>query len=132
MNKKLLLISAIVLALFVAAASAEAGPPRGKKFRHADRNRDGVIDGREWKKEKQFERKQKSRVNTRWEAAADKDKDGVVEPGEARAWKNLPPGKKRRVVDTKVELERKTPDRLEHDELLHPHSEHQSCAPRQE
>lgn len=70
-----------IISLPVAAALAE--PPPAVRARHADRNRDGVVTHREIKADKEWARHQKAKVDTPWEARADKDHDGVVEPKEA-------------------------------------------------
>ncbi len=71
------------LATALIAASTQASPPHATRVRHADRNHDGVTTPREIKAEHKWERRQKAKVNTPWEARADKDNDGVVEPKEA-------------------------------------------------
>lgn len=70
---------------FLTAGLAQAGGPAtpAQKFKHADHNKDGKITPKEMHKEKQWEHKQKSRVDKPWEVKADKNKDGVVQPIEA-------------------------------------------------
>jgi Ca2+-binding EF-hand superfamily protein len=75
----------MVFALFPLAAGAE-NPGAAKRKAHADLNKDGTVGPREMKMEKKWEKDQKARVNKKWEAKADTDKDGVVERGEARAF----------------------------------------------
>jgi len=58
-----------------------AGPVPAR-IRHADKNKDGVVDSKEIKMEK-------SEVNTPWENKADVDNDGRVEKAEAAAWREL-------------------------------------------
>jgi hypothetical protein len=58
-----------------------------KKYKHADKNKDGTVDPKERVMEKKWEQKQKSKVDTKWEAIADTDNDGKVEPDEAAEWK---------------------------------------------
>jgi hypothetical protein len=60
---------------------------RGFRARRADRNNDGVVTPVEVRREHQVEMHQRSQVNTRWEARADADHDGRVEPAEAQVYK---------------------------------------------
>jgi len=60
-----------------------ANPPPAVRARHADRNKDGIVTPREVRDDKEWARHQKAKVDTPWEARADKDHDGVVEPKEA-------------------------------------------------
>ena len=77
----------LVVALSAACVHAEPKPPAGKRMQHADKNDDGVVTPREMKAEKNWEHKQQSTVNQPWEARADADGDGKVEPVEARAYR---------------------------------------------
>ena len=76
----------IVATVFLCVASAFA---EKNKFKHADKNKDGAVDQKEWKMEKNCEKKQKSEVNTKWEDRADANNDGKVDAGELSAWKQL-------------------------------------------
>ena len=62
---------------------------KGAKARHADKNKDGIVDGKEWKAEKAWERGQKKKVNTWWKDKADADNDGIVSRDEFLTWKAL-------------------------------------------
>jgi Ca2+-binding EF-hand superfamily protein len=84
MPRKILLWLAVLLLVFVVPAAAKS--PR---FHHADKNKDGVVDRKEWQMEKTWEHKQKSKVNSWWEKRADTNNDGVVDAGELAAWKKL-------------------------------------------
>jgi len=89
---------ALALALFVSLASASwAQVP--ERVKHADRNKDGVVDRKEIVMENKWEHKQRAKVNTPAEKKLDVDHDGVVEPKEARlGWK-----KARAKVNTPIE-----------------------------
>ncbi len=76
----------MVLILFLSLNNLKAQPG---KFKHADRNKDGVVDRKEMLMEKKWEKKQKSKVNTWWERRADTNKDGIVDAGELSSWKKL-------------------------------------------
>ena len=84
MPRKVFLWVVVLLLVFTVSAFA-----KGKKFKHADKNKDGTIDRKEWKMEKKWEHKQKTKVNTWWEKRADTNNDGVVDAGELSAWKKL-------------------------------------------
>ena len=64
-------------------------PPKVVKFKHTDKNKDGVVDKKEMQMEKEWEQKQRSRVNTWWEKRADTNNDGKVDANELSAWKKL-------------------------------------------
>ena len=75
---------------FVLAVTAPAGAQgRDDKFRHADKNKDGLVDYQEIKKEKDWEKQQDSKVNTWWEKQADSNNDGTVTADEKSSWKAL-------------------------------------------
>lgn len=74
---------AVVCVIGVGVSLCQAEPPAAARARHADRNRDGVVTAREIKADKHWAQEKKAKVNTPWEARADKDHDGVVEPAEA-------------------------------------------------
>lgn len=102
MNKKII----VWLGIFVFSCIAHGGmcyARKGPKFKHADKNRDGVISPHEWHKEKQFEkrkvkkagkkakkkaRRKKKKLNW-WEKRADVNEDGIVDKKERAAWKKL-------------------------------------------
>lgn len=87
-----LFLFVLLLAVFL-FSEGKAEARRGAKFRHADRDKDGVVD----KKERLIERKrqqkeameQKRGVNTWWEKRADTNGDGIVDTNESEAWKKL-------------------------------------------
>lgn len=80
--RTLRVLTVAVLA-FACASLAQAG----WRFRHADRNKDGVVTPREAHKEHQWEKHHLSRVDTRWEKRADANGDGRVEAAEAHAYR---------------------------------------------
>jgi Ca2+-binding EF-hand superfamily protein len=63
--------------------------PKPAPIRHADKNKDGVVDKKEIKMEKQWEHKQRAKVNTWWEDRADTNNDGKVDAQELASWKQL-------------------------------------------
>jgi Ca2+-binding EF-hand superfamily protein len=85
--KKILLFAVLTLAPLVSTAVAQ--PAKIVRFKHADRNKDGIVDKKEIHMEKDWEQKQRSKVNTWWEKRADTNGDGVVDNGELSAWKEL-------------------------------------------
>jgi len=106
MNKVRFLISGIAAgALFLAAiGNAQAGPAKpGNKVKHADKNKDGRISAKELKKEREFERKQRSKVDKPWEEKADKNDDGVVDRKEIHQHQTKEYLKDRSDVDKKWE-----------------------------
>ena len=64
--RKMAVLGVVFFVCFFFTSYLLAVPP-AKKFKHADRNKDGVVDRKEFKMEKRFEQKQKSQVNTWWE-----------------------------------------------------------------
>jgi len=89
MYKRLMLITIMVLALAVFVSEALAKPPVEARFKHADKNKDGVVDKKEIQIEKQWEQKQRAEVNSWWERRADTNNDGKVDSNELAAWKQL-------------------------------------------
>jgi len=105
----LVFVILLVMAFPFMAAAKQVGSE--VKFKHADRNKDGVIDRKEMHMEKEWEHRQRvreaeaggnvtqtenelrhrqrSRVNTWWEKRADTNNDGVVDSNELSAWKKL-------------------------------------------
>jgi len=63
--------------------------PFRARYKHADKNKDGVVTPKEWHMEKNWEQKQRSKVNTWWEKRADTNNDGKVDSTELSNWKNL-------------------------------------------
>lgn len=59
------------------------------RVKHADRNKNGVVDRRELRMEKEWKKRQRSNVNTWWESRADTNKDGTVDAVELSAWRIL-------------------------------------------
>ncbi|MFC1592728.1 hypothetical protein ACFL4C_01800 [Candidatus Omnitrophota bacterium] len=91
MRKLFLIFVFMVSALLISQISVQAG--KGAGYKHADRNKDGVVDKKEWKTEKKVEHKQRrevswrhsrAKVNTPLEAKYDSDGDGWLQPDEAK------------------------------------------------
>lgn len=82
----MLVVVLVMVSPFVAAARQEG---MDAKFKHADRNKDGVVDRKEMHMEKNWEHNQRYRVNSWWEKRADTNNDGVVDSNELSAWKKL-------------------------------------------
>jgi Ca2+-binding EF-hand superfamily protein len=90
MYKNLLLCLFVVMLSLCLVGLVLANPPTPEeKYKHADKNKDGVVDKKEMHMEKQWEQKQRSKVNTRWEKKADTNGDGIVDANEASAWEKL-------------------------------------------
>jgi len=90
MYKNLLLCLFVVMLSLCLVGLVLANPPTpADKFKHADKNKDGVVDKKEMHMEKQWEQKQHSKVNTWWEKRADTNGDGKVDSNELTAWKKL-------------------------------------------
>lgn len=83
MKSRVMLAWALAMMVAGWAMAAEPGASSKTRKAHADKNKDGVVTPVELKKEKQFERRHKAKVDERWEEKADKDGNGVVSPGEA-------------------------------------------------
>jgi Ca2+-binding EF-hand superfamily protein len=83
MMLRTLAMASLALGVLFGSVGGTLAGPRAAKFKHADRNKDGKISRKEWKAEKKWENRQKSKVDTAWEAKADKNDDGVVQPAEA-------------------------------------------------
>jgi Ca2+-binding EF-hand superfamily protein len=78
----------VILAVFCFVGISLAAP-KPAAIKHADKNKDGVVDKKEIKMEKQWENKQSAKVNTWWENRADTNNDGKVDAQELAAWKQL-------------------------------------------
>lgn len=89
MAKRMLLLAIVFLASSLVTHALANPPGPGEKFRHADKNKDGVLDKKEIIMEKKWEQKQKARLNTWWERRADTNNDGKVDGDELAAWKKL-------------------------------------------
>jgi len=89
MRKKILLPMIMVSVFTFFASNIAAQPPKGVKFKHADRNKDAVVDEKEMHMEKKWEQKQRAKPNTWWEKRADTNNDGKVDTNELSAWKKL-------------------------------------------
>ncbi len=76
-------IAWVIIGWLALAVCVPADPPAAVRKAHADKNKDGVVTPREVKQERRWETKQKSVVNTPWEAKADVNQDGHVGPKEA-------------------------------------------------
>jgi len=89
----LLLLSVMVSVTFVQNTQAKRKykkPTKAQKeaFESADKNDDGVIDNKEWRKEKRRQKRSGLAVNTWLKKKADTDQDGKVSSEEASIWEN--------------------------------------------
>ncbi|MCM8781261.1 MAG: hypothetical protein NC908_05000 [Candidatus Omnitrophica bacterium] len=85
-KRTFILSTTLLLFFFVSLVLASA---REQRFQHADRNKDDDVDAKEMQMEKQWERKQRSQVNTWWEKRADVNNDGMVDSNELKSWRQL-------------------------------------------
>lgn len=89
LRKICLIVGMLALVLLTSQNNLFAWP----SFKRADRNKDGVVDKKEYKLEKKVEAKQelkqRAKVNSWWESRADTNKDGKVDATELAAWKTL-------------------------------------------
>jgi hypothetical protein len=85
MSKKFLFL--LLASIFTCSSSFAQGTP-AQKAKHADKNKDGIVDKKEIHMEKTWEKKQRSKVNSWWEAAADKNNDGRVDESEVSMWRD--------------------------------------------
>jgi len=83
MKARFWIMMVLVSGLCSIGYDVSAGPGPAARARHADKNKDGKVTPKEWHQEKKWEHHQKAKVNTPWEAKADANKDGVVQPVEA-------------------------------------------------
>jgi hypothetical protein len=83
MAKVALFVILVIIFVFTGAVWAEH-PGRVAKYKHADKNNDGVVDRKEMKIEKKWEHLQKVKVNTPLEKKYDANGDGIIEPAEAK------------------------------------------------
>jgi len=79
----------VFVCLYCAVTAILAAPPKAEKFKHADKNKDGVIDAKEVKMERSWERSRitrrgKAKVNTPLESKYDADADGWLDDAEAK------------------------------------------------
>jgi len=58
-------------------------------FRHADRNKDGVVDKKEWQMEKRWQHERRIKARNWWQRMADTDGNGIVDENERADWKKL-------------------------------------------
>jgi len=94
MNKKTLIILAVVFSVFVITALVFADSSnRRMRLRHADKNKDGIVDSKEMQMEKRWEHRRqfktdalwkKRKVNTEIEQKYDANNDGWLQPEEAK------------------------------------------------
>ncbi|MFH1506834.1 MAG: hypothetical protein ABIG46_00180 [Candidatus Omnitrophota bacterium] len=106
MIKKILFFVLILILFGVFLTLAMAKNDTYDKYRHADKNKDGVVDKKEYKMNKDWQKKNKdknkdgiidakekrlsswmhnrARVNTKAEALYDKNNDGYIEASEVR------------------------------------------------
>jgi len=89
MHKRAFIALGVIFLILFFISLALAEPAKAQKFKHLDKNKDGVIDKKELKMEKSLEHKQSSKVNTWWEKRADTNADGVLDSNELAAWKTL-------------------------------------------
>jgi len=105
MKRGILVVVGVFLGVLLCVSVSEARPRGVKKLKHADRNRDGRVDKKEWKMEKKWEHKQREKAGERakekwehkkpaevknwWHKRADANNDGVVDSTERSAWKKL-------------------------------------------
>jgi len=82
MTRKLFFKLLVVVLLCSIALPVSARPSRKAQRKHADKNKDGVVTKKEWKMEKKWEQKKRSKVNTALEKKYDADADGYLEPSE--------------------------------------------------
>lgn len=78
----------VFVCLYCAVTAILAAPPKAEKFKHADKNKDGVIDAKEVKMEKSWEKSRmarhgKAKVNTPLESKYDANQDGWLDNVEA-------------------------------------------------
>ena len=82
------MIRAIIMSVMVLFAAlcfmlpAQADVTRQEKLKHADKNRDSVVDNKEMRMEKNWERSHDAQVNTTAEKKADTNGDGVLSSAE--------------------------------------------------
>lgn len=79
----------MVLVLVCSISTIAAPPDMAIRHRHADRNKDGVVDRKEMYMQKKWEQKYRANVNTWWERRADTNGDGKVDANELSAWRKL-------------------------------------------
>jgi hypothetical protein len=90
MFKKTIVILSIILAIVaLSLLSLNAQPPQGPGFKHADKNKDGVVDKKEWNIEKREAARYGIRVKNWWQRRADTNGNGIVDNDELAAWKKL-------------------------------------------
>jgi len=73
----------VFLFCFIFSSWAQMG------FRHADKNKDGVIDRKEWKMQKSWEHQKRIEAKNWWQKMADTDGNGIVDNNEMTAWNKL-------------------------------------------
>jgi len=77
----------VFVCLYCAVTAILAAPAKSEKFKHADKNTDGVIDAKELKMEKSWEktyRHGKAKVNTPLEHKYDANGDGWLDEAESK------------------------------------------------
>ena len=95
MNKIFVVLVALCVCFltFESVSYAAKKDKAAAKFRHADKNKDGLVDKTERHMEKKWEEKHKvekeSEVKNWWEKRADINDDGVVDKDESAAWKKI-------------------------------------------
>lgn len=95
MRRKYLYLWMVFLFLSVVSFSVMAKPSLKSRVKHADKNKDGVVDKKEIKLEKKWEHKQrvkarnkwrhkKMKVNNKFEKKYDSDSNGWLNPSETK------------------------------------------------
>lgn len=83
-----IIVLAIVLTAVCLVSIGFAAPNAAQRFRHTDRNRDGIIDPKERHTERRWEHrhwiKSRAKVSNAVEAKYDKNGNGWLEPAETR------------------------------------------------
>jgi hypothetical protein len=76
----------LVLGLVFLSTFLYAQPPKAAKAKHADKNKDGVVDQKEIVMEKKwvYKNKHQYKVNTPVEVKYDKNKNGWIDPSESK------------------------------------------------
>lgn len=81
-KKTLFAVAALCVCMASCPVNNAVAVTPAQKLKHADKNKDGMVDPYEMKKERQWAEGQRVKVNTWWEKKADVNKDGYVEKSE--------------------------------------------------
>lgn len=94
MQKKINVIFFVMIGiLFIPALEAHAKAKHGSAAKEVDRNKDGVIDQKEWRIEKRRQQAIRPEVDAWAQSKADTNLDGVVDKEELAVWQKLIKGK---------------------------------------